>query len=135
MVGIGTALLALSAWYALAWWRRRDLPRSRLFLRATTISGVLAVVALEAGWVVTEVGRQPWTVVGHLLDPGRGRHVRQPVAVLRRHRRAVCRGRRHHRVRPASAAPPLARAGRATETDVPYGPPRASESAPTGGQA
>ncbi|MFB9237841.1 cytochrome ubiquinol oxidase subunit I [Plantactinospora siamensis] len=67
MVGIGSALLALSAWYALAWWRRRDLPRSRWFLRATAVSGPLAVVALEAGWVVTEVGRQPWTVVGHLL--------------------------------------------------------------------
>ncbi|MEV4708728.1 cytochrome ubiquinol oxidase subunit I [Actinoplanes sp. NPDC049316] len=67
MVGIGFALLALSLWYALAWWRRRDLPRSRWFLRATTVSGALSVVALEAGWVVTEVGRQPWTVVGHLL--------------------------------------------------------------------
>ena len=64
---IGFALLALSAWYALAWWRRRDLPRSRWFLRATAVSGVLAVAALESGWVVTEVGRQPWTVVGYLL--------------------------------------------------------------------
>jgi cytochrome d ubiquinol oxidase subunit I len=67
MVGIGTALLALSAWYALTWWRRRDLPRSPWFLRATAVSGLLAMVALEAGWVVTEVGRQPWTVVGYLL--------------------------------------------------------------------
>jgi cytochrome d ubiquinol oxidase subunit I len=67
MVGVGTALLALSAWYALTWWRRRDLPQSRWFLRATAASGVLAIIALEAGWVVTEVGRQPWTVVGYLL--------------------------------------------------------------------
>ena len=67
MVGIGTALLALSAWFGWSWWRRRDLPRSRWFLRATAVSGVAAIVALEAGWVVTEVGRQPWTVVGHLL--------------------------------------------------------------------
>ena len=67
MVGIGIALLALSAWFGWSWWRRRDLPRSRWFLRATAIGGVAAVVALEAGWVVTEVGRQPWTVVGHLL--------------------------------------------------------------------
>ena len=34
----------------------------RWFLRAATISGVAAVVALESGWVVTEVGRQPWVV-------------------------------------------------------------------------
>jgi cytochrome bd ubiquinol oxidase subunit I len=67
MVGIGLALLALSAWYAVAWWRRREPPGGRWFLRCTAVSGGLAVVALEAGWVVTEVGRQPWTVVGYLL--------------------------------------------------------------------
>jgi cytochrome d ubiquinol oxidase subunit I len=67
MVGIGFALLALSAWYAVAWWRRREPPGGRWFLRGTAVSGLLAVVALEAGWVVTEVGRQPWTVVGYLL--------------------------------------------------------------------
>jgi cytochrome d ubiquinol oxidase subunit I len=42
-------------------------PLNRWFLRAVAISGALTVVALEAGWVVTEVGRQPWTVVGYLL--------------------------------------------------------------------
>jgi cytochrome d ubiquinol oxidase subunit I len=67
MVGIGTALLALSVWFAVAWWRRREVPTNRWFLRCTAVSGVLTVVALEAGWVVTEVGRQPWTVVGLLL--------------------------------------------------------------------
>jgi cytochrome d ubiquinol oxidase subunit I len=67
MVGIGFALLALGLWFAIVWWRRRDLPRSPWFLRATAVSGVLAVVCLEAGWVVTEVGRQPWTVRGLLL--------------------------------------------------------------------
>jgi cytochrome d ubiquinol oxidase subunit I len=67
MVGISFALLALGVWFAIVWWRRRDLPRSRWFLRATAVSGVLAVVCLEAGWVVTEVGRQPWTVRGMLL--------------------------------------------------------------------
>jgi cytochrome d ubiquinol oxidase subunit I len=67
MVFIGFALLGLSAWFAWAWWRRRDMPRSRWFLRFSAIAGVLALIALEAGWVVTEVGRQPWTVVGYLL--------------------------------------------------------------------
>lgn len=66
MVGAATALAALSGWFALAWWRRRDLPRSRWFLRGAASSGVLAVLALEAGWVVTEVGRQPWVVYGYL---------------------------------------------------------------------
>jgi cytochrome d ubiquinol oxidase subunit I len=57
MVGLGFALLVLAVWLALSWKRRRDLPGSPW-------SGVAAVVALEAGWVVTEVGRQPWIVYG-----------------------------------------------------------------------
>jgi cytochrome bd ubiquinol oxidase subunit I len=64
MVAIGFALLALAAWLAWAWWRRRDIPRTPWFLRAVALSGVAAVVALEAGWTATEVGRQPWIVYG-----------------------------------------------------------------------
>jgi cytochrome d ubiquinol oxidase subunit I len=67
MVGAGFSLLALSVWFALAWWRRRDLPRSRWFLRAATVAGLVSIVSLECGWIVTEVGRQPWTVRGLLL--------------------------------------------------------------------
>lgn len=67
MVGIGSALLLLAAWFAWAWWRRREIPRSPWFLRAVAVSGVAAIVAMEAGWVVTEVGRQPWVVYGILL--------------------------------------------------------------------
>jgi cytochrome bd ubiquinol oxidase subunit I len=67
MVGTAFALLALAAWFGFAWWRRRALPRTRWFLRAAAVAGLLAVVSLESGWVVTEVGRQPWTVTGLLL--------------------------------------------------------------------
>jgi cytochrome bd ubiquinol oxidase subunit I len=66
MVGSGLVLLLLGAWFGLAWARRRELPKSRWFLRAAAAAGVLAVVALESGWVVTEVGRQPWIVYGIL---------------------------------------------------------------------
>ncbi len=62
MVTMGFLLLGLVAWLALAWWRRRDLPRSRWFLRAASVAGLASIVALEAGWIVTEVGRQPWIV-------------------------------------------------------------------------
>ncbi len=62
MVGIGFALLALGVWLGYYWWRRRELPESRWFLRAVAVSGVAAVAAMEAGWVTTEVGRQPWIV-------------------------------------------------------------------------
>jgi cytochrome d ubiquinol oxidase subunit I len=66
MVGLGSALLLLALWFGWTWWRRRRIPHTPWFLRAVAVSGVAAVVALEAGWVVTEVGRQPWTVYGIL---------------------------------------------------------------------
>ena len=62
MVGVATLLLGLVAWLGIAWWRRRDMPKSPWFLRATAVSGLAAIVALECGWIVTEVGRQPWIV-------------------------------------------------------------------------
>jgi cytochrome bd ubiquinol oxidase subunit I len=66
MVGIGTLLLLLSVWYAASWVFRRRMPTNRWFLGLAASSGVLAVIAMEAGWVVTEVGRQPWIVYNHM---------------------------------------------------------------------
>jgi cytochrome bd ubiquinol oxidase subunit I len=62
MVGLGTLLFLLSAWYALCWLFRKDMPKSRWFLRIASGAGVAAVITMEAGWVVSEVGRQPWIV-------------------------------------------------------------------------
>jgi len=62
MVGLGTALFVLALWFAVVWVRRRRLPRSRWFYRFAVSAGPAAVAALWAGWVVTEVGRQPWIV-------------------------------------------------------------------------
>ena len=62
MVGICTALIALGLWFGFVWWRKRDIPKTPWFLRAVAVSGIAAVVALESGWIVTEVGRQPWVV-------------------------------------------------------------------------
>ncbi len=66
MVGIGTALLALGAWVAAVWWRRRDIPGTPWFLRAVAVSGAASILALWCGWIVTEVGRQPWIVQGYM---------------------------------------------------------------------
>jgi cytochrome bd ubiquinol oxidase subunit I len=66
MVGIGTALLLLGGWLAFGWWRRRDIPGTPWFLRAVAVSGGGAIVALWCGWIVTEVGRQPWIVNGYM---------------------------------------------------------------------
>jgi cytochrome bd ubiquinol oxidase subunit I len=62
MIGLGTLLFLLTLWWWASWIFRRDMPRSRWFLRAAAASGVLAVITMEAGWTVSEVGRQPWIV-------------------------------------------------------------------------
>jgi cytochrome bd ubiquinol oxidase subunit I len=67
MVVIGMGLLALGAWQAWAWRFHRRLPETRWFLVPAACSGLAAVLAMEFGWIVTEVGRQPWTVYGILL--------------------------------------------------------------------
>ena len=66
MVILGTLLLGLALWYAVARLRHRELPRSRWFFRCAALSGVGAVLAIEAGWITTEVGRQPWIVYGYM---------------------------------------------------------------------
>jgi cytochrome d ubiquinol oxidase subunit I len=62
MVGLGFLLLLAGLWALYGWWRHRRLPRQRLFWLLGAVSGVAAIVAMECGWVVTEVGRQPWVV-------------------------------------------------------------------------
>jgi cytochrome d ubiquinol oxidase subunit I len=62
MVGIGTLLALLGVVYLVVRIRRKRLPESRWFYRAVVVAGPLSVVALIAGWVTTEVGRQPWVV-------------------------------------------------------------------------
>lgn len=66
MVGIGTALMLLGVWFAVVWWKRRDIPKTPWFLRIVAISGAAAILALWCGWIVTEVGRQPWIVQGYM---------------------------------------------------------------------
>jgi cytochrome d ubiquinol oxidase subunit I len=63
MVAVGTWLALLAVWALLLAWRGRlfDSPR---FLRAMFLSTALGFVAIEAGWMVTELGRQPWIVQG-----------------------------------------------------------------------
>jgi cytochrome d ubiquinol oxidase subunit I len=67
MIGLGSLLVLLAAWFVITWWRRRDLPANRWFLRFAAVAGIASIVAMEAGWIVTEVGRQPWIVYGYLL--------------------------------------------------------------------
>jgi len=64
MVGIGTLLALLAVVFLVVRWRRGRLPNSRRFYQLLVVAGPLAYVAMIAGWVTTEVGRQPWVVYG-----------------------------------------------------------------------
>ncbi len=71
MVGCGMLMAALSVWTIVRRWRRQRgrgsaLPDDRPFLRAVLLASPLGFIALEAGWTVTEVGRQPWIIQGVL---------------------------------------------------------------------
>lgn len=59
MVGLGTAMAAVGAGFFFYWWRGRF---PRWFLRVLVVFTPLGMVAIEAGWIVTEVGRQPWII-------------------------------------------------------------------------
>jgi cytochrome d ubiquinol oxidase subunit I len=62
MAGIGTGLALLGVVFIWTWYRKRRLPLSPWFFRAVMVAGPAAFVALIAGWITTEVGRQPWIV-------------------------------------------------------------------------
>lgn len=64
MVASGMAMLALAVWSAWLWCRRRRLANHPRLLRTLVAAGPLGFLAIEAGWVVTEVGRQPWIIYG-----------------------------------------------------------------------
>jgi len=64
MVGLGLLMIALGFWGAWLAWRRKGPETSRTYLRACVAMGPTGFVAVIAGWVVAEVGRQPWVIYG-----------------------------------------------------------------------
>lgn len=66
MVASGMAMLALAAWTAWSAWRKRPLAESPRLLRAYILATPLGFIAIETGWMVTELGRQPWIVYGFM---------------------------------------------------------------------
>jgi cytochrome d ubiquinol oxidase subunit I len=67
MVFGGTGLALLATWFILYWIFRRRLPGTRWFYRCAAVAGLLSVFCVECGWVVTEVGRQPWIIYNIML--------------------------------------------------------------------
>src|ERR1019366_6319620 len=66
MVALGTAMALVAVWCAWVAWRSGEIVSHRALLRALIVVGPFGFIATEAGWVVTEVGRQPWVVQGML---------------------------------------------------------------------
>ena len=66
MVALGTYLALVSLWVGWTWLRRKDVIGSRWRLRAIALAAPMGFLAIEAGWTVTEVGRQPWIIQGVL---------------------------------------------------------------------
>lgn len=66
MVGAGLVMLVIGYWGVWKWWRG-SLDRPGLFHWLAVPSGTLGFIAVLTGWITAEVGRQPWTVYGHLL--------------------------------------------------------------------
>jgi cytochrome d ubiquinol oxidase subunit I len=64
MVGLGSVLAALTLWAWWLWWKRRPLVDHSWLLRSLVVAAPFGMLAIEAGWVVTEVGRQPWIIYG-----------------------------------------------------------------------
>jgi cytochrome d ubiquinol oxidase subunit I len=66
MVGLGTLMAAISILYFFILWKKRDFDKNRWLLRLFALATPLGFIAVEAGWTVTEVGRQPWILHGIL---------------------------------------------------------------------
>ncbi|MEP7227710.1 MAG: cytochrome ubiquinol oxidase subunit I, partial [Gemmatimonadales bacterium] len=66
MVALGTYLVLISLWVGLTALRGSDLATNRRLLQAIVLAAPMGFIAIEAGWTVTEVGRQPWIIHGVL---------------------------------------------------------------------
>ncbi len=62
MIACGIAMVLVALLGVFLWWRRRALPVEPWFLKLAIAAGPLGLIAIEAGWTVTEVGRQPWII-------------------------------------------------------------------------
>ena len=64
MVGLGMAMVFIALLYFIALWKKRRWLKSNWLLKLFVIATPMGFIALEAGWTVTEVGRQPWIING-----------------------------------------------------------------------
>ncbi|SEL79081.1 cytochrome bd-I ubiquinol oxidase subunit 1 apoprotein [Chitinophaga rupis] len=64
MVGLGTIMMLISVLYYITIWKKKSWLEKRWLLKLFVIATPMGFIAVEAGWTVTEVGRQPWIIYG-----------------------------------------------------------------------
>ena len=64
MIAIGSAMMLVGILYFIAIWKKRSWLTKNWFLKLFILSTPFGFIAVEAGWTVTEVGRQPWIIQG-----------------------------------------------------------------------
>jgi len=64
MVGLGSLMMLIGLFYFFMRWRKWDYINNKWWLRTLALATPIGFIALEAGWTVTEVGRQPWIIYG-----------------------------------------------------------------------
>ncbi|MDQ2930947.1 MAG: cytochrome ubiquinol oxidase subunit I [Gemmatimonadota bacterium] len=66
MVALGSFMALVSLLVLVMRWRKRDVTSMRWLMTAIVLAGPMGFICIEAGWTVTEVGRQPWVIYGIL---------------------------------------------------------------------
>jgi len=64
MIGLGMLMMGLACIYFIALWKKKNWLQKKWLWKLFVIATPMGYIALEAGWVVTEVGRQPWIIYG-----------------------------------------------------------------------
>ena len=132
MVGIGTALIGLGALVRVRLVAKTRHPEDALVPARRRVSGVAAIVAMECGWIVTEVGRQPWIVHGVMRTEDAVTGASGVWLTLLDRARPLRGARDGDRAHPAHAWRGAGASEGLDAVDVPYGPERGRRQRPAG---
>ena len=97
MVGLGSFMALVAAVVLFLYWRKRDIVANRWALIAVAVCAPMGFICIEAGWIVTELGRQPWIILRHSAHGGRRHADARPHRAVHHLHGAVLLPRHHRR--------------------------------------